>query len=144
MATMGLRIGEAIALKRSHVDLASGLLHVRQSRSRGEGDRPLKGRATAEEGRTVPLTDGASQALRAHLAGPVADLGGYVFTAPRGGPIRYTHWLKRMWNRITAEAGVDARPHDLRHSVATRLFVVDRWTPRRFRATSGIATPGSR
>ena len=36
---------------------------------------------------------------------------------------------KRTWRRIKAAVGVECRPHDLRHTVATRLFTVARWTP---------------
>jgi integrase len=40
-----------------------------------------------------------------------------------------SNWRKRIWRRIKIEAEVECRPHDLRHTVATRLFVVARWTP---------------
>jgi integrase len=39
------------------------------------------------------------------------------------------NWRKRAWRPIKDVAGVECRPHDLRHTVATRLFTVARWTP---------------
>ena len=72
-----------------------------------------------------------AERLRRHFGEQtVADLTGFVFTAPQGGSVRYDNWRSRTWNRIAAEAGIgDVHPHDLRHTCATRLFVVDRWTP---------------
>lgn len=46
-----------------------------------------------------------------------------------GGTIRYRNWRQRVWAPIVETAGVDANPHDLRHTCATRLFTVDRWNP---------------
>jgi integrase len=40
-----------------------------------------------------------------------------------------SNWRKRTWRRIKAAVGVECRPQNLRHTVATRLFRVARWTP---------------
>jgi integrase len=39
------------------------------------------------------------------------------------------NWRKRAWRRIKDVAEVECLPNDLRHTVATRLFTVARWTP---------------
>jgi integrase len=38
-------------------------------------------------------------------------------------------------------AGVDANPHDLRHTCATRLFTVDRWNPAEVQRFLGHSDP---
>ncbi len=40
-----------------------------------------------------------------------------------------SNWRKRTWRKIKEMSGVECGPHDLRHTVATRLFTVARWTP---------------
>ena len=130
MARMGLRVGEAIALHRGDVDLEAGMLHVRRSMSRAEGLRPLKGRDEGDEGRSLPMPTVVAERLRAHLAatGGVVNIDRFLFTGPRGAVIRYTNWRSRKWSRIVEQVGFDVLPHDLRHTVTTRLFVEDRWT----------------
>jgi integrase len=128
MARCGLRVGEVIALRRSDLDFEAGTVTVATSMSRREGVKVPKTDAGV---RTIPMPEDVAGRLRRHLAEQtVADLGGFVFTAPRGGPVRYDNWRSRTWVRIVEAAGVgDVHPHDLRHTCATRLFVVDRWTP---------------
>ena len=59
-----------------------------------------------------------------------------------GGSVRYDNWRWRTWSRIVEAAGVgDVHPHDLRHTAATRLFVVDRWTPAEVQRFLGHADP---
>lgn len=140
MARAGLRVGEVLALKRPAVDLAGRMLTVEASMSRREGVRPVKGRDG--RGRTIPMPEDLAERLRGHLAGTVASIEGWVFTAPRGGRVRYDNWRTRTWNRIVARAGVgDVNPHDLRHTLATRLFTVDGWTVPQVQAFLGHADP---
>ena len=140
MARAGLRVGEVLALKRSDVDLAGRLLHVRASMSRREGLRPVKGREGG--GRVIPLSEDLAERLRVHLSGSVASIEGWLFTAPKGGRVRYNNWRARTWMRIVDEASIDdVNPHDLRHTVATRLFIVDGWTVPQVQAFLGHVDP---
>ena len=140
MARAGLRIGEVLALKRSDVDVAGRLLHVRASMSRREGVRPVKGREG--QGRTLPLSEDLVDRLRVHLSGSVASIEGWLVTASRGGRVRYDNWRTRTWRRIEELADIgDVNPHDLRHTLATRLFVVDGWTVPQVQAFLGHADP---
>ena len=83
MAGCGLRVGEVIALKRGDVDFDQGLLSVSGSMSRRAGVTAPKTEAGI---RTIPIPSDVAGRLRRHLAEQtVADLGGFVFTAPRGG-----------------------------------------------------------
>jgi integrase len=63
--------------------------------------------------------------LAEHLASAgltAADESALVFEAPRGGPLRYSNWRRRVWLPAANEAGVaGAGFHDLRRANATRL-----------------------
>jgi integrase len=105
-ARTGLRIGELLALKWADVDLQAGRLTVRHGTYRGI-DQPPKNRKT----RTVPLSDAARQALRAHrhLRGP------YVFCEDDGSRAHYTTHAARL--RAVGVPGW----HVLRHTFGTAL-----------------------
>jgi integrase len=140
MARAGLRIGEVLALKRSSVDLATRTLIIRESMSRREGLRPVKGRDG--HGRTIPLSDDLTSRLHEHLSRSVVPIEGWLFTAPKGGRLRYDNWRTRTWNKIVDRAGIgNVNPHDLRHSLATRLFTVDGWTVPQVQAFLGHVDP---
>jgi integrase len=144
MARCGLRIGEVLALRRSDVDLVAGLLRIERSLSRREGMRPVKGRTSEEEGRTVPIPADAGERVRRHLAesGGVLSIDGLLFTTRTGRPLSYTTWRSRRWRRIVKRAGVgEVRPSDMRHTAATRLYVVDRWTPAEVQSFLGHSDP---
>ncbi len=80
------------------------------------GDVLMIGEAESKTGaRRVPLT----QEMRALLP-PRPIRGGLIFTSPRGG--RLYNALNSAWRDARAEAGSDARLHDLRHSTATALL----------------------
>jgi integrase len=138
MARAGLRIGEVLALRRE--DLGNEALHIRGSMSRREGLRAVKGRDGA---RSIPISPELEARLRRHLgAQRVASLDGWLFTAVRGGQVRYDNWRTRTWRRVVEAANVgDLHPHDLRHTLATRLFLVDGWTVPQVQAYLGHADP---
>jgi integrase len=140
MARAGLRIGEVLALKRADVDLKARVVHVRASMSRSEGIRQVKGREG--RGRTIPLSQDLADRLSSHLSRTVASIDGWLFTAPKGGRVRYNNWRVRTWTLIEEGAGVgDLNPHDLRHSLVTRLFVVDGWSVPQVQAFVGHVDP---
>lgn len=138
MARAGLRIGEALGHQRSDIDLAAGMLHVRRSLTRyGELVAP-KGRKREDQGRSIPMPPDLTNRMRTHLAdSSVASIDGFVFSAARGGSIRYGNWRRRVWNRITEEAGVDALPHDLRHTRPRACSRSIDGILQRFRSSSG-------
>ena len=137
LAMAGLRVGEVFALKRGDVDLAAGTLRVAGSMSRREG---LRGPKTKAGERTIPIPIGLADRLRRHRdEQPVANLEGFLFTAARGGAVRYDNWRSRTWTRIVAQLDFEVTPHDLRHSCATRLFREEGWTPAHVQAFLGHA-----
>lgn len=126
MARGGLRVGEALALKRTDVDLGVRTLTVSASMSRSEGRKHPKTKTSV---RTIPILADLANRLQEHMSSTVPHISGLVFTGPRGGTIRYTNWRSRTWSRIVDRSGLgDVVPHDLRRTCATRLFIEDRWT----------------
>ena len=123
MARAGLRVGEAIALQRR--DVEGNTLHVRRSVGRDGSVRPVKGRN--RQGRSIPVPADLAARLARHITSQtLLSMEGWLFTAPSGGQLRYDNWRTRVWAEIVETAGIgDVRPHDLRHSVATRLCVAD-------------------
>jgi integrase len=142
MVRCGLRIGEALALRRQDVDLETNTIAVRTSMSRREGVRPVKGRHREDEGRTVPIPEDVSRRLHRHFTErPITGIDGFIATAPRGGPLSYTNWRSRVWIKIVKRIGLPITPHDLRRTAATRLFTEDRWTPPEVQAYLGHLDP---
>ncbi len=129
---LGLRQGEALALRWEDIDLDSGTLTVKRSMQRlvGKGlvfDEP-KSRAGR---RAIKLPNGLRDALRAHRAAQLEERlaagsewqeNGLLFAQINGRPIDPgSDW--KSWKALLALAGVrDARLHDARHTAATLLL----------------------
>ena len=142
MGRCGLRIGEALALRHRDVDLDSKTITVATTMSRQEGIRPVKGRVREDQGRVIPIPSDVAERLRYHFnQRPVSNIGGFIVTSPRGGPLNYNNWRARVWVKITRHIDFDVTPHDLRRTAATRLFLVDRWTPAEVQAFMGHLDP---
>lgn len=117
IAVAGLRLGEAIGLDRGDVDLAAGVLTVRDAKF---------GRS-----RLVPLHPSATEQLLAY-----AGRRDHLDPAPRSprffvssvGTALAPQGVQKTFNQLTAALGLrtpTARPriHDLRHSFAVRTLV---------------------
>lgn len=116
LAETGLRVGEAIALRWSDVDLGRRRINVRRRFYKGDL-APPKSRYGK---RTVPLSAGLGRELwlRRGSAGDEA----LVFPARHGG-IVHASTAFRAVQAAGKAAGIDGvGPHMLRHSCATRLF----------------------
>jgi len=114
LAVTGMRVGEAIRLNRSDLDLAGGVITVRQSKF--------------GKTRLLPLHPTTADALRGYLRlrdqlhphpGTAA-----VFISPAGTRLLYCN-VHATWKLLVARAGLKARSgacrpriHDLRHSFA--------------------------
>lgn len=108
LAHTGIRARECVDLHGQDLDLPGRRLWVRQ----GKGQRD----------RVVYLSDTTCQAISRYLAGrqpvPTAPL----FVRPKGQPIRYG-WLKNQIKALGQAAGeIAVTPHQLRHTLATRLL----------------------
>jgi integrase len=143
LLTLGLRRGEALALRWADVDLERGELRITGTlrRETGRGLVIDSAKTLASE-RTIPLVPRPLEALRAHrdqeaaaradvarTLGQAVDDQGFVFstlTMKAGeltyGPIDPRNAL-RWWQNLTERAGVGRRRmHDARHTAATLLL----------------------
>ncbi|WP_116244644.1 site-specific integrase [Nocardiopsis sp. FIRDI 009] len=138
---LGLRRGEALALRWSLIDLDEGLAAVGPSLQRvrdaapGEDGR-RRGRLEVVRGKTekseatIPVPPVVVDALKAHREAQKAEREDaevwvdedLVFASGIGTPIEPRN-LNRAWTALCKRAGVeDARIHDLRHTAATWLY----------------------
>jgi integrase len=133
LLTGGLRIGEALGLRREDMHLLPDAtylgcmhrgahLHVRPRQNNVNGARAKSGRS-----RVVPLVNECVHRYRDHLAErdevPGAAGSDYVFVNLAGPfaarPMTYSN-AKQIIERIGNRCGFRARPHMMRHTAATR------------------------
>lgn len=115
LAFGGLRIGEALALSWSHVDLKRKVFKVAYSVESQTGPITVtetKSYAT----RSVPIPDSMIEGLNG-MQGT-----GLVFPNKFGGHMRYRNWRRDAWDKAIEKAGVEALPHDLRATFASLLI----------------------
>ncbi len=115
LATTGLRIGEALALRWDDLDLEARTLRVNRTVFRNEVSQPK----TKSSRRTIKLSGLAIGVLRQHPR--TAEL---VFCTGSGKPINPSNLRNRSWKRLLECAGLppSTRLHDIRHSTATLLL----------------------
>jgi integrase len=130
--TTGLRMGEALGLRWSDVDLDAGTLRVNRQvqRMRGGGGLVFSEPKNASR-RTLELPQRAVEALRSHRkkqaeeklrTADYAD-SGLVFATGKGTPIDAQNIINRFFKPLLKRAELpDIRWHDLRHTYATLLL----------------------
>ena len=134
----GGRWEEIAAVNREAVNLRAGLISIGPVMERDGTVRQYpKGAKSRHDPafRDAPIGPELLARLRPIVLATAA--GGLVFTAPKGGPILYPTWLRRVWNAalrvpVVDDAGKQVgwsplvaeplpTPHDTRHSYGTRL-----------------------
>lgn len=140
MLGIGLRKGEALAMRWSRVDLDTGTVRIAKQiyRDRGQAN-PATGRRsgrlvevdtkTAESKATILMPPALVAELRIHrseqrrhrLAALVWVDPDLVFTSSAGTAIDPRN-VNRAWAAVCRRAGVKLRVHDLRHAAATLAF----------------------
>jgi integrase len=120
LACSGLRISEALRLASPDVDLARGVLRIRETKFR--------------KSRLVPLHPTAVVALQTYVANRTRILGisktDRFFLSDQGKELPYST-VRHTFRRLCASVGITGAPrkhpclHDLRHSFACRC--VERW-----------------
>jgi len=122
LAWCGLRLGEALALRRRSVDLDAGLLMISESLSDASGTLSFQTPKTHQR-RTMSIDAGLQHVLREHLARNVPpEPDALLFTGQTGQPLRSSSFYRYVWRPATGHAGVEgATPHTLRRSVGSWL-----------------------
>jgi integrase len=115
LAYGGLRIGEALALRRNCVDLLGRRIIVRESLSDANGQLSFQSPKTHQQ-RSLTLPRFLIDRLEKHLDQYVAaDPRALLFVGATGEPLRYSSFLRRVWRPAIAASGLSGvTPHDLR------------------------------
>jgi integrase len=119
----GLRVGEALALRRSNVNLMRSELRITESLADVNG-LLIFGSTKTRQARTVVIPAAVQAELEHHLdsfTAPAAE--SLVFTSHRGDPIRLQNFRRRIWTPAVKRAGLPdgLRIHDMRHTAASIL-----------------------
>jgi integrase len=132
----GLRIGELAGLRRGRVDLLRGTVEVAEIITEVSGRLHVGPPKTRASRRMIGLPRFVVRELEAHLASK-NDPDSYVFTAPRGGPLRIIAFRNRIWRPATKAAGLEElRIHDLRHT-AVALWIAAGASPKEVATRAG-------
>jgi integrase len=129
----GLRMGEALGLKWSDIDLEGGTLRLhRQLQRMREGGGLVFSEPKIASRRTIDLPQRAVEALRSHRrrqaeeqlrAGSNWQDNGLVFATGKGTPLDAQNIVNRHFKPLLKRVGLpDIRWHDLRHTCATLLL----------------------
>jgi integrase len=128
---IGLRQGEALALKWSDLDFSAGTVELRNSLQRVKGKLQLVEVKAQRSRRTITLPAVALSALsrhrarqeeERHFAGERWQESGFVFTTTIGTPLDGTTVTHRFQAILKAAGLRRIRFHDLRHTCATLLL----------------------
>jgi integrase len=131
--TVGLRMGEALGLRWSDVDLDARTVRVsRQLQRVRDGGGLVFSEPKNASRRTVDLPQRAVEALRSHRkkqiegqlrAGSEWQDQGLVFASNKGTPLDAQNIVNRHFKPLLKRAGLPSiRWHDLRHTYATLLL----------------------
>jgi integrase len=113
----GIRWGEATGLRVRRLDLLRGKINVTENAVEVGGAYEW-GTPKSHESRTVPVPPFLRPMLAALCEGKGPD--DPVFTAPRGGLLRYRSFRRDEFNNAATEVGLDKlTPHELRHTAAS-------------------------
>jgi integrase len=112
----GLRFGEAIALRRSDVDVLRRRIRVERSAVE-VGAEIVVGAPKTHQARTVTLPRFLADDLAAYMRAARGEL---LFPDELGGFLRNTNWRRRAFAPAVARAKLPPlRVHDLRHTAAS-------------------------
>ncbi|GAB3718790.1 tyrosine-type recombinase/integrase [Nocardiopsis nanhaiensis] len=125
LAYTGLRYGEAAAIRVRSIDLDRRRIRVVEAFGRDGGEVYLDTPKTHEQ-RSVPVPPFLVPELRAVVDGKLGD--GWVFTSPKGGPLRYDNFRRRVFNPAVTAAGLaelGVTAHRLRHTAASLAIAAE-------------------
>lgn len=121
LAYGGVRVGEAVALERSKVDVKRGRVVIDRSASEVQGRLTFGRTKTKGSTRTITLPRFVVDQLAGQVERYPTDTG-LVFSAPDGGPLRPNNFRKRVYAPALERAGLPHQSiHALRHVCASQL-----------------------
>lgn len=115
----GIRWAEASAIKVGRLNIDTRRIRIVQNYTDVRGELAL-GPVKNHEKRSVPLPRSFAEELRDLTDGRAPDA--LVFTAPEGGPLRYSNFRHRVFDPAVKAAGLGGlgiTPHKLRHTAAS-------------------------
>lgn len=122
LGVLGLRFGEAAALRRRHIDVLRRRLHIEESLAE-VGGRFMFGRTKSHATRSVPLSPALAEELERRLDDVGEDPDALLFPGPKGGLLRYRYLYMRLWRPVLDHLKLPAVGlHTLRHSAAARMI----------------------
>jgi len=121
LALCGIRWGEAVGLQVGKVNLLHRRLEITETLSEVAGRFEVV-KPKNHRDRSVVAPRPVTTAIEPLVAGRPAEH--LVFTAARGGPLRHSNFLRRVWQPAVAAARLPSglRIHDLRHTAAALLI----------------------
>ena len=136
---LGLRFGEAAALRRRSIDLLRRRVRVSESLAEVSGALSF-GSTKTHAHRAIPFPTSLRTRLEEHLEAhvePVAEA--LLFTSSRGYPLRYSRFRPTVWVPTLERLGLPAVGlHALRHSAAARMIGAG-WQPKAVQQALGHA-----
>jgi len=121
LAYGGLRIGEALALRRRDLDSVRHTLAIRRSVEDVKGYLHV-GETKGGEDRTITLPDALSEELARQLESMPPGPDALIFGNRKGGYRRYRNWRRDSFDPAVEKAGLTLTPHDLRGTAASLLI----------------------
>lgn len=115
LADCGLRVGELFALRRELQDLKAGVFVVDGSAWEG---RVVSSSEEKRHDRSGPIAPGCLELLRAM---PTRIDSPWLFPTPSGRLWRVNNFYRDVWRPAREASGIEARPHDFRHSWVSLL-----------------------
>jgi integrase len=142
-AWLALRFGELAELRRSDIDAANGVVHVRRGVVRTNTGRKVKGPKSEAGKRAVAIPPHLLPIVKAHLRDHAAmGRGGLLFPARNGDQLAPSTLYKVYYPAREKAGRSDLRFHDLRHTGAV-LAAATGATLAELMARLGHSTPGA-
>lgn len=120
LASTGLRVNEALALRVEDVDLVFGAVHVERTWTSTESGKKILGQPKTREVRDVPLTSDLRVQLGLHLKGKSTS--DWVFQGDGGDALDYGYFRRAYFQPSVKKLALgNVTIHSLRHTAASLL-----------------------
>lgn len=118
---MGLRFGEAIALRVADIDLVAAEVSITRTVIESDGRLAIGPPKTRASHRTLVMPTPLVEEVASHVNRCQLSATELLFGDRNGGPIRRSNFARRIFIPAVAESGLDGLTfHGLRHSAATQ------------------------